>query len=343
MVQRTSKSPNTFLLTFGIGLLTGIAGLWFLTRPQTGPQEADYTPSTTEIVNPVTAPQVTGPIAAPATDAPITIDVNPTPPPGAQPGVSIITWNIEWFPGQSPDATAQESRTHMAAVQEAVAEMDADIWLLQEMRDRPSVEELFMDLPHEVHVVSGHLYRGALGAMQSAIVSRFPAIDSGWENFVASDGSRAPPRGFSWAVLNIDGDPLIALTTHLKANPGNPFWNIRLREESARQMLAHIEELSARFPGAPVVVGGDFNLLLNQERMAHERTLAKFLEAGFVDGWAGVPFGERVTWPAQRQYGDACFDYLLVRGLGEVRAELIKGWERLSDHRLVRADLQIRD
>lgn len=248
--------------------------------------------------------------------------------------ISIVTWNIEWFPGQSPDASAEQTRQHMAQVQRAVREIDADIWLLQEMRDRPSVEELFMDLPHEVHVVSGHLYRGELGAMQTAVVSRFPTIESGWENFVDSDGARAPPRGFSWAVLDLHGTPLIVLTTHLKANPGNPIINVRLREESARQMLAYIERLQERFPGAPVVVGGDFNQLLNQERFENEQTMPIFVEAGFHDTWEGVPFEERVTWPAKGRFGDACFDYILTRGLGW-RAELITGWEALSDHRPV--------
>lgn len=224
----------------------------------------------------------------------------------------------------------------MLAVQKAVREIDADIWLLQELRDQPSVEELFMDMPHEVHVVSGHMFRGSLGAMQTAIVSRFPALASGWENFVPSGGIRAPPRGFSWAVLDVRGQPLIVLTTHLKANPGDPAQNIRTREESARQMLAYIERLNRRYPGAPVVVGGDFNLLLNQPGMAHERTLAMFVDAGFHDGWAGVPFGKRVTWPGQGRYGDACFDYLLTRGLPERTAELVQGWERVSDHRPVR-------
>jgi endonuclease/exonuclease/phosphatase family metal-dependent hydrolase len=314
------KQANPLPFIFAGLLLFSVPLLWLLLRPAPRP-DAIVEQEPTVFTNPVTHPDdyLAEDSEPPTESVAVTRDT------------SIVTWNIEWFPGQSPNATAQEARDHMAQVQQAVREIGADIWLLQEMWDRPSVEELFMDLPHEVHVVSGHLHRGELGRMQTAVVSRFPAIDSGWENFVASDGARAPPRGFSWAVLDVHGSPLIVLTTHVKANPGNPFINIRLREESARQMLAKIEQLQERHPEAPVVVGGDFNQLLNQERFADEQTLPMFFDAGFHDTWAGVPFEERVTWPAQRQYGDACFDYILARGLGELRAELITGWEALSD------------
>jgi len=333
MPRKQRKAPSTFLTIFGIGLLAGLAAFLFLSGPQPAPTP---TAPSAPLQTPVDAPaarNASTPASSPAT-APTRVQSPST-------ATSIVTWNIEWFPGQSSNATAQQARTHMAAAQQAIREIGADIWLLQEMRDRLSVEELFTDFPYQVHLVSGHLYRGSLGTMQTAIVSRFPAIDSGWENFVASDGARAPPRGFSWAVLNVGGEPLIVLTTHLKANPGDPAQNIRTREESARQMLAHIERLSQRYPEAPVVVGGDFNLLLNQPGMAHERTLALFQDAGFHDGWEGVPFAERVTWPGRGRFGDACFDYLLTRGLGEVRAEVMKGWERLSDHRPVRLLIQI--
>ena len=325
MIKPKRKHPSPFPAIFTVLMLVALTALWVLSRPSSGPSDPPPD-SVGTIINPVTYPVVGVEESVPA----------PIAPPAESFSTTVVTWNIEWFPGQSLNATAQEARTHMQAVQQAVREIDADIWLLQEMRDQPSVEELFMELPHEVHVVSGHLFRGSLGAMQTAIVSRFQAIDSGWENFVASDGARAPPRGFSWAVLDVRGQPLIVLTTHLKANPGAPARNIALREESARQMLAYIERLNRRYPGAPVVVGGDFNLLLNQPGMAHERTLAMFVEAGFHDGWAGVPFGKRVTWPGQGRYGDACFDYLLTRGLPERAAEVVTGWEQVSDHRPVR-------
>ncbi len=85
-----------------------------------------------------------------------------------------------------------------------------------------------------------------------------------------------------------------------------------------------------------MVVGGDFNLLLNQPDMADERTLEMFVNAGFHDGWEGVAFEDRVTWPRQGRYGDACFDWLLTLGMPETQAELITGLEGLSDHRPVR-------
>ena len=47
----------------------------------------------------------------------------------------MVTWNIEWFPGHKPKFTHEEKAAHIAAVQDALAEIDPDILLLQEVRD----------------------------------------------------------------------------------------------------------------------------------------------------------------------------------------------------------------
>jgi hypothetical protein len=104
-----------------------------------------------------------------------------------------------------------------------------------------------------------------------------------------------------------------------------------LREESARQMVAHVEDMQADFPGAMVVIGGDFNLLLNQADMAHERTVEILKDAGFTWGWEGVAMADRVTWPSDGRYPDACFDMFMFRGV-EGRCSVLRKYEGLSDH-----------
>ena len=47
----------------------------------------------------------------------------------------VVTWNIEWFPGHKPKSTPGEKAAHIAAAQNALAEIDPDILFLQEVRD----------------------------------------------------------------------------------------------------------------------------------------------------------------------------------------------------------------
>jgi endonuclease/exonuclease/phosphatase family metal-dependent hydrolase len=256
-------------------------------------------------------------------------DVPDVTPQGTTPELSVVTWNLEWFPGKD-----EETRTRrFNQIRKAIREIDADIYLLQEMQDGESVEKLFEGVEgYEIHIVSQFRYGNFPAKQQLAIVSRFPAKSAFAESFVSTGGSRAPPRGFAFAALDIGGEhPLLVYTCHLKANGGDPERNIRLREESARQMVAHVEDMQADFPEAMVVIGGDFNLLLNQADMAHERTVEILKEAGFVWGWEGVAMNDRVTWPSDGRYPDASFDMFMFRGV-EGRCSVLVRYEELSDH-----------
>lgn len=65
--------------------------------------------------------------------------------------------------------------------------------------------------------------------------------------------------------------------------------------------------------------------------MSQEQTLEVFKEAGFQWGWEGVPFEERVTWPSDGRYPDACFDGFVVKGL-TVGSRVLSDYEGVSDH-----------
>ena len=51
-------------------------------------------------------------------------------------GVRIAAWNLQWFPGKTPNGGAAEERgNHISAVISELKAIDADILLLQEIRD----------------------------------------------------------------------------------------------------------------------------------------------------------------------------------------------------------------
>lgn len=91
MTRPKSKAPNTFLWIFGIAAVLGIAALWVVSRtprPQTPP---------TTIQTAQGAPEATGSASTTAERPPRR---EPVDAPDRGPGALIVTWNIEWFPGQ---------------------------------------------------------------------------------------------------------------------------------------------------------------------------------------------------------------------------------------------------
>jgi len=315
--QPRRRGTARFFTSMFILALVGFASYWYLS--ENSPLEAPD------------APVITAADSL-ATDADTLVAEEASP-------IAMVSWNIEWFPGRTREPSLEQEQAHKLAVREALPLIDADVYLLQEIRNQEVLEVLFADFPeYEIHIVSRFMRGDELGLQQLAIVSRLPALAAFAEPFVeAEDWQFSPPRGFSFAALELpNGRSLLVYNVHLKSNRGEASVNIPLREESARQILAHIDSIEAHFPDPIVVVGGDFNLLLNREGMDHERTLEYFFRVGFHSGWDQVPFAERVTWPARGRFDDACFDYFVVRGVPPTRTELLTAFDHLSDHRPIR-------
>jgi hypothetical protein len=68
----------------------------------------------------------------------------PAPKPPAQvSGLKITAWNLQWFPGKTPSGgTAEEQAAHVSAVISELKAIDADIVLLQEIRDPAALQEI---------------------------------------------------------------------------------------------------------------------------------------------------------------------------------------------------------
>ena len=64
-----------------------------------------------------------------------------------------------------------------------------------------------------------------------------------------------------------------------------------------------------------VVIGGDFNTNHDQEMFAAERTLDSLADAGYQNGFEGLPLSERVTHPGTHGFPDATFDFIFAKGL----------------------------
>ena len=187
--------------------------------------------------------------------------------------------------------SAEEQAAHVSAVISELKVIDADIVLLQEIRDPAALQEIIKAIPeYSLDVVSD--FRGNL---EVAILSRAPAKAT--EGFMQAfeEGEEAnPPRGFAYATVMLTDESVLAVySVHLKSNSGGIEETTPKREESARQLIAHCNGLKERFEKEGkafcAVIGGDFNSDPTSEKWAEDDTLGMIQDAGFR--WAGQAAG----------------------------------------------------
>jgi len=256
--------------------------------------------------------------------------------------LKVVTWNIEWYPGKSRFARGPQMAQHAALVNRQFREMKPDIFLAQEMRDWNA----FALLCDEVD------------GLRPATVSAFTSEDTGeyWNQqlgigsklYVAAAWSEpwragdeiTPRRGFNVAVLRLPNsfDHLLVYNVHLKsnrsANEEEAVKNYRTREESIRQLVAHMQDMKERvFKNriVGVVVAGDFNTN-DDGQFGDDRTIAMMKESGFHHTWSGVPRDERLTWRGSDRFEPTNFDHIFTMGLPEAKARMIPVEDGSSDH-----------
>lgn len=247
--------------------------------------------------------------------------------------ITVVTWNLEWFPGRAPASTDAEKLVHMTQAQETLAQLSPDVLCLQEVRAEAAVKELLSALPdHTLHV-----YTKFQGAQQVAISSRLKATSAFAQKFEAG-GEKSPPRGFAYAALDTAEGPLLVYGVHLKSNRGGIEENIPVREESARQLVAHVKAMQEQMSNAGVVIAGDFNTD-STENFGKERTIQILESPGLSWCWSDVPHRKRITWPSGGNYPDACFDHVYLSGVKLHQVKTVTHTERTSDHRAVMVEI----
>jgi endonuclease/exonuclease/phosphatase family metal-dependent hydrolase len=132
---------------------------------------------------------------------------------------------------------------------------------------------------------------------------------------------------------------------HLKSNRGEVHEDIHIREESIRQLIAHMnamKEIYGKRGALTWIVGGDFNTSPDEPRFEREKTILLLRKAGFSWAWQGVPAPSRITMPGDIRYPPAAFDQIFYR-----EATLLQSWvtnssPQSSDHRAVNVMIEIK-
>lgn len=275
-------------------------------------------------------------------------------------GARVGAWNLRWFPAGFPvtnetEKSAQYEQYRINTAARFIARHNVDILMLEEMRSREICERLVSHEALKGFSVSACTAfpttpDAPVPAHQNAIISKLKPVDSGWREWKWEDGKK-PPRGFVWAVFDIDSNLTAVAGVHLKSNfiPDNapdkdkvPLVNRALREISARQLVAFAGEIMAKdYAGrkvSRVIFGGDFNTSVFDDGYKGEKTIPTVLDAGFRDCFKGVV--ERNTMPATKYYPASCFDYIFLKGNAEIIAPEVAPPaqfkdKNFSDHQLI--------
>jgi endonuclease/exonuclease/phosphatase family metal-dependent hydrolase len=210
--------------------------------------------------------------------------------------IRVTTWNLEWFAnGSAHDATPEVQAQRIAATADVLKKLNPDILFLQEMRDYDACARLGEAIqPGAYQVAICSAFKGA--KQQEAIVAKIPAQAAWSESWKSTEGID-PPRGFAFAWFKIGNTDIGVYSLHLKSNrithsnkEIETAKNIRKREVSIQQLLAHIQGvIGTVIPSIKgLIIGGDFNTNHDQAMFAAEKTLDTLTSAAYRSVFEGI-------------------------------------------------------
>jgi endonuclease/exonuclease/phosphatase family metal-dependent hydrolase len=255
----------------------------------------------------------------------------------------FAVWNLEWFPGKRPTASAKEADAHMKMAQTALKKINPDIFVGVEIRDWAAFHELTSAIPGlTVHAVSSFCdsESGELRPQQIGIASKLACRAAWWENWVANIPQMS--RGFTFAALeHPDGGLLMVYGNHLKSNGGSNTEEgaknvAAMRADQTLQLLAHREQVKKAFVNQEIlgwIACGDFNT--NHDNQFPFCTVVQQMTAGgYFNTWAATPKEKRLTWLPRPDspFAATTFDYIFTDGIAKTDAFLIDAPKEISDH-----------
>ena len=251
----------------------------------------------------------------------------------------ITTWNLNSSVAPAAVSAAEENR--LASIATVLDSLNADVILLQEIRDRQTCERLALLLKpaqYRVAVCSAFADVSGRPLPQVAILSRKP-ITAAWTEPWKADGAVTPPAGFAFALVHHGSGEVGIFSVQFKNNATSgdverdTQLNILNREISAAQLVQQAAALGTKLIDRPsaVVVAGSFNTNPDEPQFVSEITLRLLENAGFKNVLHGVPLEDRITQRGNGRYPDATFDYVFARNADFLAGPRIVASE-LSEH-----------
>lgn len=280
---------------------------------------------------------------------------------------SVATFNVENYllaDTESRRAKPESSRSHVAA---AIVAIHPDVIALEEVGGEPALLELQARL-HAAHLElpRAAIVHGPDTNIQIAILSRFPIVRIQThtnDSYLLDGRRRRVARGFLEAEIAVTPrHRIVVLAAHLKSKRvAIDSAESELRENEARLLREHVDEILRRDPDAHLLVCGDLN---DTQESRPIRLVMGTGARGLVDTRPFEPNGDSTpaTGPRQRprriawthHFGQedtySRIDYLLMsRGLARewrpegTRIHVQRDWGLASDHRPIVAEFEAED
>lgn len=269
---------------------------------------------------------------------------------GDPPPIRIGTFNIRSFP---------DAETDLARVAERIAEMDADLFAIQEIGSTQALAEVLADA--SARTGRQLAYRAATYCetqrFRIAVVydrARLRVIEERRLNSRRRCTS-GQPSAHLVLFESESGERIGMVSTHLKSGGGAE--HARRRREQWRGLLATVESLRREL-GAPIVVAGDFNSTGWHNDEHGERSFIDELLRPTDLRLATAELACTAYWrpPGDDAYAPSTLDHILLSGAADqVRAigmcehlrcqrrapdEMADDYRRVSDHCPVIAELR---
>jgi endonuclease/exonuclease/phosphatase family metal-dependent hydrolase len=257
---------------------------------------------------------------------------------GAEP-LRITTWNLSSSVAPEADSAAEDNR--LADIATVLNSLNADVILLQEIRDLQTCERLAVLLKpaaYRAAVCSAFTNESGSPLPQVAILSRKP-ITAAWAESWKADGAVTPAGGFAFALIHHGSGDVGIFSVQFKNNVTSANFerdtqlNILNREISAAQLVQRAASLGTKRIVQPsaVVVAGSFNTNPDEPQFVSEITLRLLENAGFKNIFHGVPLEDRITRRGDGRNPDATVDYVFARNSDFLGGPRI-GTSELSGH-----------
>ena len=243
-----------------------------------------------------------------------------------------VSWNLHWFPGQSPDANDHVKKRHEQAIQLWIERLNPSVGVFQEVLSGEAMKRSAPQLPWQAvtRFARAEDEGTELPPQNLAICSRIPWRDA-WEvdfDLLPMTSDR-PVRGFlgvEWR--NKKGERWTVYAVHLKSNRGGREASSKRRERAIEYLRMDWRKRGLNPNHDAILIAGDFNCSLKNPAFKKERTIRGLL----AEGWESVtqelpwPKGATVRADEERGYPSADFDHIL----------LSPGWKRrMGSNRIV--------
>ena len=232
--------------------------------------------------------------------------------------VSWITWNLEWFPGRSPDSRGDIQKGHIRNVRAFLRKISPEVAIFQEVTSASALSVAAGDYPWRAVT---RFQRAAdeeekLPPQNIALVSRKPWRDV-WElDFHQLPvNEERPVRGFLGAeYIDPAGRRLTVYGVHLKSNRGGREASAKRRQKAMEYLRWDWHRRNLDPQKEPILIAGDFNCSLKNPEFVQEKTIRELLKDGWISVTQEMPWPEGATVRENRlaKYPPADFDHILL-------------------------------